>query len=492
MRMTIFIKEKIQTIPRAFIDLESRIEKEIKSSEVLIVFMYWAFFSFTISFASWINNGYTGKYSALPCWPHFSDCKDILPLTPLPYGYSETIFYTLLLSVITYGLYKLYQKSYLTAYYCLLMLWAWKAFVVSVTYGIANYDYYDLILIGVFLFLRDKKKYLRFIFVLLYFLASTIKIGPGWIDGSYFTSLVTGLPVLPDVFAPFVTNAVILFQMVGAWFLFSRNTYLYKFALGFFIFFHLYSTILVGYRYPLTALFCLIVLFGLEKERTYLKDLKPNMKTGLNYVLVIALFVLQFIGILIPGNQKMTLEGNNYGLYMFEANHQCVSSFVVHMKDGENITQTNSSADARHRCDPYINMWQLKKRCTPEVATISWTFDHSINGEPLYRIVDLNDVCTVDYRPFAHNDWINSNDPLYIANVHEDIYDLGKENKALGIFEQSNNGVLYIGNSAIEHDPIVQKTPLQEFIALHAQMVSAIYWVIWAAVLISVVIMIVA
>ena len=42
----------------------------------------------------------------------------------------------------------------------------------------------------------------------------------------------------------------------------------------------------------------------------------------------------------------------------------------------------------------------------PNVQKISYVFDHSINGGPFYQIVDLDNLCSVTYKPWGHNDWI--------------------------------------------------------------------------------------
>jgi hypothetical protein len=78
-----------------------------------------------------------------------------------------------------------------------------------------------------------------------------------------------------------------------------------------------------------------------------------DKKSIAGWIFVIILFILQFISILIPGDEKLTLEGNKYGLYMFEANHQCFSELVIERKNGFLITKKNNSESARNRCDPY-------------------------------------------------------------------------------------------------------------------------------------------
>jgi hypothetical protein len=454
--------------------LENNIVSQIESSISLVIFMWWAFFSFAVSFSFYIGFGYTSPYSPLPCWPHFLNCKTILPLTPLPFGYGESIFYAWLLLLVVYGAYSLYQKKYFNAYICILLLWLWKFFVLNVTYGIGNFDYYDLIIIGVFLFFSNKVHFLRLTFVVLYFLASTIKIGGGWIDGTYFTSLQTGVPLFPDGMAFIVTNIVIVMQIVGCWFLLSRNKYLFLFSFYFFIFFHLYSTILVGYRYPLTALFLEIILFSRLGAETTFKDLKIRLRDSFNWFVLGLLFMLQFIGILIPGNQKVTLEGNNYGLYMFEANHQCISTNVI--KNGTTII---SSADARNRCDPYMYLTYIKKNCNKINGPISWTFDSSVNGEPLYRIVDEKNACSLEYKPFIHNKWINIDNPVYISEVNKNIYDLMGVSRINETFIKKVDGKVYTGNAFIKNNKPSEKTEIQEYLYKKIDLLATLYWILW-------------
>lgn len=457
---------------------------EIETSPMLQAFMYWCFFSFVVSFASWIGSGYTGKYSNLPCWPHFQNCKDILPLTPFPYGYSENVLYTLLLAIITYGLYSLYKKEYRQAYYSIAILWLWKLFVISVTYGIGNYDYYDLIIITTFLFISSKRHHLRLVFIILYFLASTIKIGDGWILGTYFTSLQSGLPFIPDSLIPLSVNVVTIFQMVGSWFLLSKNEKVFNFARLFFIFFHLYSTTLVGFRYPVTSLFLTIILFGIEKEgRTTFQDLKLSYKHLGFYVFILLLFVLQLTGPMIAGNQKITLEGNNYGLYMFEANHQCISSYTLYTKDKTKKEYQFANAVARNRCDPYILMKRLQRRCLSDVTKISWTLDSSIDGGPLYRIVDTPDVCKLSFKAFTHNEWINITNPPYIAQVHKNIYDSGILLQSDENFIEKKDNITYMGNKDIQKNPPITKTTLQHYLEKNLNNLIFFYWALWVATL---------
>ena len=114
---------------------------------------------------------------------------------------------------------------------------------------------------------------------------------------------------------------------------------------------------------------------------------------------------LQFISILIPGDEKLTMEGNKYGLYMFEANHQCISKFTIENHDGTEDILERQVESARSRCDVYRYWFTVSKRYCQEksIEKISWTFDHSINGGPFLRIVEQENICDLQYKPFSHN-----------------------------------------------------------------------------------------
>ena len=244
---------------------------------------------------------------------------------------------------------------------------------------------------------------------MLYVLSTSAKVHEAWILGSYFTALKTGLPLFPKWSVPMWTNSVIFMEMIGAWFLMSKKGFLQKTILSIFVFFHLYSGILVEYRYPATILPTLLILFG----PLYRYSPPPmGKKSVAGWLLVVTLFSLQIIPRAIPGDEKLTGEGNKFGLYMFDSNHQCISKVALFGVDGTISTSTQTSELARDRCDPYHTWFRLHQICksNQRIDRIAWTFDHSINGGPFLRIVDTPDACVLEYRPFVHNKWIRSDE----------------------------------------------------------------------------------
>ncbi|MDO8481966.1 MAG: hypothetical protein Q7S75_02705 [bacterium] len=368
----------------------------------LLLGLFVTFYGWIYSDAISTSTAAAGKAS---CWPYFQNCDWLYVLQALPY-YSQTNLYTVFFGIMLLVVYFMWRRQWVYAHMGILVLYMWKVFIMfAVSSALAaNYDYYDIVIGAAILFFPHKEVFAKLSFVLLYFLAGTIKIHEGWITASYFTTLVGGLPWFNNTMAPLATNIVIMEQIIGSWFLLSRRPSIQRIAVALFVFFHLYSTILVGYRYPSTALTMLLVLFGPLYRYT---PLPFDRKATMGWLLVVLLFILQSLAFIVPGDQKWTLEANQYGLNMFEANHQCQSKVVYELDNGKQITSTYESRMSRDRCSPYVQWLRIHKYCEyGGVASARWTFNHSINGHPFYRIVDVLDACQLTYKPFSHNPWI--------------------------------------------------------------------------------------
>lgn len=385
--------------------------QELAASRTLHWFYGSSLLYFFVTFFDWARDSALSRVLAQQgrhsCPPYFQGCGRFYFFTSLPYGYSQGAFYALLFAIMTLCVLALRRGRWALAHRLMVVLFFWKAtamLVLTDQLG-GNYNSYHLILSFILLFLPYKLYFLRRAFVLLYFLASTVKLNDGWILGTYFSALHPGLPLLPDAFIPVATNLVILFEMAGSWLLLSSHLLLQRLVLSWFVFFHLYSITLVNYNYPTMVLGALLVLFGPRHS-----SVAPPMgwRSLPGWALLACMLGLQSIPHLISRDVTMTLEGNKYGLYMFEANHQCVSSYTIRYADGRSRSRTEQSPSARNRCDPYRKWFRLSQRCllNPGIARIGWTFDHSVNGGPFYRIVDVEDACGLRYHAFRHNPWI--------------------------------------------------------------------------------------
>lgn len=445
--------------------------QEIENSKLLQLLFYCISFSFFVTFYGWISYSATTISSYINgtnvCPPYFLSCGKYYFLQGLPYGYTQGFFYVLLFLLLGYGVTQAIKSNWESAHKIILVTFLWKciwAFVL--TYGLAgNFDYYDMILAFVWLFLSNKEYFSKIAFIFLYFLASSIKIHEGWILGNYFNTLITGAPFLNTFWTPVFTNILIFMQMIGAWFLLSSNKVLQKLTYFYFMIFHIYSGIIVDYRYIAISIPALHVLFD---DHTLFKIKAINKKTIAGYLFLLFLLGGQMISILIPGDQKKSLEGNYYGMYMFEANHQCFSNAKVYFTDSSKNYEMNSeNHTANNRCDTYRYWYVLKTICDRQslngLEKISWTFDHSINGHPYERIVDEQNICTLEYKSFSHNDWIKIDNDAQVLNtpVYKNGY-ISEINK----------------NIKIPAETILDNTFLENF--------KKTYWCLWYATIISI------
>lgn len=402
---------------------------EIETQPIL----QWVFgatiLSYFLAFHAWIDTSATtidayARGTHL-CWPHFQNCGEWLFLRALPDGYSQTLLYMFLFGTLALAIYLMHRKEWVLAHMLLVLSFLWHATVAFfLTYSLAgNYDYYLFLLGFVLLFLPHKEFFLKLVFVLLYFLSTATKIHETWIVGTYFSALKTGLPLFPEWSIPFWTNTVVFMEMIAAWFLLSSNKLLQRTVFTFFVAFHLYSGLLVEYRYPATVLPTLLILFGPFYRFT---KVPLDRRAIVGWLLILCMFAGQSAAHLIPGDEKLTMEGNKLGLYMFEANHQCISTTHVEYKNGSTRTFRDESASARARCDPYRYWFRLQAVCTSnEIRSIAWSLDHSVNGGPFLRIVDESNACTLSYSPFSHNAWIRTekDNPSVIGYPVENIYE---------------------------------------------------------------------
>lgn len=379
-------------------------------------------FNYFLAFFVWVWTYDQSKnavvHNQFVCPAHFQDCGSLYVFESLASGYSHTLFYMILFGLLFWCAYAFSKKDWQTITLLLLPIFFWHTlttlFMVERIMG--NFDYYIVAFGVVLLFLPHKEFFLKLTLVTFYAISTVAKNHPAWIEGTYFSTLRTGLPLFPEWSIPLWTNLVILMEMVGAWFLFSKNRLLQRGAFIFFVLFHMYSGILVAYRYPAIVLPMLFIVFGPWFRHT---KVPLDKRSIAGWCFIAILFVGQFTPRFIAGDDKLTLEGSKYGLSMFESNHQCISEADVIFEDGRTHAVDRINIMANERCNPYAYWFELKQICARDerIERIDWTFDHSINGEPFLRIVDVEDACALQYNAFGHNEWIKTHgdDPEMIG-----------------------------------------------------------------------------
>lgn len=438
--MTSHILKKIDSLSsscsakyRKFFSIE-----EIENESILQWMFGASLFFFFVTFYRWIGEAKTtietAERGAAICWAYFQNCADHYFLQLVPNGYSQSTLYMVFYGMMLLIVYLMWKKEWVQAHALLFALFLWKMYVIFfLSFVVAGpYDYYHLILTSVLLFAAFKEYFLKLAFVFMYFMSATIKFSPAWVLGTYFSSLSSGIPLLPGWLTVIATNIVIFGQIIECWFLLSRNKILQRIAVAYATFFHLYSGILVYYHYPSIALPPLLILFGPMYKYTRTPFSKRAI-TGWIIIILVGLF--QLLGFVVSTDRFMTLEGHRYGMFMFEANHQCTYVFRTYSnradtntswrglqctgtycltetstesKGGKTVyTRKGESASSWNRCDPYELWSRARGACDkPGIERISMQFDHSINGGPFYRIVDEPSICDLTYQPFTHNKWI--------------------------------------------------------------------------------------
>lgn len=440
--------------------------KEVPDNKVLNIVYYLSIFNSIIYFFSIKEN--------FICWPHFQPCTDLLKFTGLPYSYNENYFLVFVFGLLIFGAFNFYKKDYIGAWLCLLAIFLIRvSYSFFVDYNTGNFNYYDIYLMFIILFLPKKELFIKIAFVWFYFLASTIKLDESFVLAKYFTSMKLGAPIFDNISVIIFSNIVILMQMIGVWFLFSKNKTLRILIYIYMSIFHFYSGFIVSYRYIITSIPFLLVLFNpyFHQDFNIKADIiKDKIKNIPGILFLIFLLFMQMMAYIIPGDHKFTLEGNNYGFYMFEANYQCKNELSIN-KIPLSVNYTN---DARARCDPYVYLQKYQSLYCQNNDTnkINWSMISSVNGRPFYQIVSEADLCKLKYKPFSHNSWIKSptKDTPIIGYPDYNYYDSSL---------LSNNSE----KNFISNQEIIKNNSLQEYLSAYLTEIKFIYWSLWILVL---------
>lgn len=389
---------------------------EIESSTRL-QWIFWALWGIVIFDISIISYGPIPEGEPPLCWEHISNCSSLLFTSVLPLSYLYTKMTAILLLFLFFTCFFAMRKNWLLA--CTLLSgvvvgkFIWNMFIFD--QATSNFDYFLFIPALTFLFSRSKIQNLRFLWSLLYLFAALVKLDEGWIMGTYFTSLVAGLPFVPDSTIPIVTNLTIIFELLGSLGLISRNPRWATLSLWAWTGFHLYSAILVGYMYPIRCLAFLWAIFGsfnpiqVMESRQY----KPALR-GIGCLVGIYFTVANILPWLISTNPHETFEGLNYSFHMFDANHQCLSRYKRYNHDDQLLEEREfGSSNPMARCYPQFVLQKLKRMyCGDQVLgekyRVEWEMMHSKDGGPFYKIVHVQDACIIEFRAFRHNSWITT------------------------------------------------------------------------------------
>ncbi len=342
------------------------------------------------------------------CWPFFPGCSKFIFLEAYPFSHMQRMVYACLFFVILITARKLLEKDYVATHVGILIIFLWHLYISLMSYSqymhAGAYTYYVLSFGFIYLFTSHKRFFLSLAFIFFYFLSVPTKLSDTWILGTYFSAEQAAAPLFSNELIPFATNWVILIEILVPWYLISRHKWPQTAAFYIYSTFHFYATFIVMYHYSIIAIPAFVILFGpLYKP---FNGIPKDVKSYIGWSFIGLLCIIQAVPHMISNDRWMTLQGAFYGMYMIEANHQC----QITISDHNGPVQKMHNAKPSYRCDPYryvkIAQQSLCKK-NPHM-TYSIEFLHSVNGGPFYKIVDEENLCELTYKPFSHNEWIQT------------------------------------------------------------------------------------
>ncbi len=398
------------------------------------------------------------------CWPHWEQCREFLKLKTLPDSYEINVLFAILFAIIIVGIFGVFkgkEKYYFGSLWILTLFKFFYQFVWHFS-GMHNFELFHLI--PTFAFLINKKDRIwgaQVSWAICYFLAAFVKIHESWIVGSYFSSLSLGLPLVPKIFIPFLTQSVIIFEIFLSWGLLSEKYR--KFSLVLWTIFHVYSVVLVGYYYPTRCILILYSLFlgKLSEEKKFLK-ISP---LSLLFFGIVIFF--QVVPLLYSEDQKRTLRFEGYAYNMIDANFQCVNK-TTKVMNGLRQEQIEQNTSSMHRCSPRLMLERIKIQCEKNANTqMEWILYQSINGNPFYEIVNEVNACELKFSLFGENKWIK--------NQSDKIVGYPKHNAVTG----NQTFQMQAMNSIIFKDRDIENTSIQTFILNRYNYFYSFYLLLW-------------
>jgi hypothetical protein len=382
--------------------------EEIEHSPYLQTVFWSLFVGFFLSFDEWISSpavlisNFQRGFHVCP--PYFLNCGEYYFFEGWPNSYGQAIFYSALSGCLILSAAMALRKNWLAAQLWMAIPTLWKLvyFGLLTLQTHMNFEYFHAPVTLAFLFFPAKAILTRVVFVMVYLMAATVKFDDAWIAGTYFSSLKLGMPLVPDAVIPWVSNAVVLFEIFSPYLLFSRNRRTRWTALGLWTSFHLYSIIIVNFRYPA---YCLPVLWALFAPDPPL--FSPGWRKAVPGALVVGLMLGLGAIYHLAGDDPFNSRTKKLGVAMLDANRQCTMSVVPYGPEGARPEMRLESSAAALRCDPYRYWFIIQHNCkTKGLQRVAWSMNVSINGEPFYEIIKNDNACELTFNSWRGNPWI--------------------------------------------------------------------------------------
>jgi len=398
---------------------------EIKNDHCLRT--YGAILSFThlLSCYFWVSDrsllGVLTNSASAICWPIFSSCY----LYRLPNAGSAMALISVYVALGAMATCAFLAGTSWSkrAYWLFSILTVFKFLIFLQDYRLRMNQHYMLLFVSlVFLFTPGKRVATKWLIVLFYFWAGTLKLNQEWLGGG-------GIYRIEHLWIPKALHSlsfhyVVFLELVLSFGLVLLTRSLFWLIFLQFVAFHLISWSVVGYFYPLVmfsllSIFPLSLFFGVEESSQRSGPTKPAL------FFLFCFSGLQFIPYLYPGDVALTGEGRYFALNMFDAKSMCNSRLTLHKRDGKvevlepkldperrmrSIQPDAEALPVRLHCDPLIYFSWAQSACRrTDIEEVDLFLEAKRSSATEYKtLINIRNFCALKptYSMFSHNEWI--------------------------------------------------------------------------------------
>lgn len=325
------------------------------------------------------------------CWPFLSGCDSIKQIL----GPVAPVLYVIYVGLVFAALF-LFQKSAKNSWISLLVLELLKLAYGFLDYRfMGNYHFMPHIVTLIFLFVPQKRFWIRIWIMTFYFAAATLKFNLEWLSGA---SMSWKVPLNNPRLLQVLALCALLVEVAAPQLLFFKEKLPRYLGLGLLCVFHVASYYWVGFFYP-AVMFSLLSFFLLE---LLFSEPRPADLKGRGF-LPIFLVWLGFVGVQLLAmnhSREFALQGEKrlLSLNMFDARSICRGFFLIH-KPGQ-ITEVdfkNEELAVRVKCDDVIFLEQARRLCRSQSAETerieAYLSSRLFSEAQMVSIVRDRDVC---------------------------------------------------------------------------------------------------
>ncbi len=320
------------------------------------------------------------------CWPFLSGCQRWT--ATLTENWNGILIFYAILALTCLILFL--KRRTASAIFLLLFLSLAKFLLQMTDYRLmGNYHYMFHIISFVFLFLPNKKYFIKLFIVGFYLTAGFLKFNSDWLSGE----LIANRFVKNQTLLELASAYAIVIELFFSLFLLSNKRVWFFLALAQLILFHLFSWPVVGYYYPVIMLILLSIFYMKPADFIWPRPSWP-------WIFVAFYLVAQLPSFIFSAQPAVSGEGRLFSLNMLDAKTECQTLFYIYKKSETIEYNPNFDvAGPRIHCDPVVVISKAAQTCqfySQDPDLISIRVDHQARRltDPfkIFRI-SFDDVC---------------------------------------------------------------------------------------------------